>query len=79
MKAYCKEIATAPFLALFPWQDRTRIGALRKCTHLLMLPGFLIVSLVYGYASGAWLGLAVCAAVGFAAAYVIAAAATIWY
>ncbi|KIL39266.1 hypothetical protein SD70_20885 [Gordoniibacillus kamchatkensis] len=79
MKAYCKEVAAAPFLALLPWRDRTRIGALRKCTHLLMLPGFLVVSAAFGYAVGGWIGAAVFAAAGFAIAYFIAAVATIWY
>lgn len=79
MKLYGKEIMAAPFVTMFPWLDRTRIGTLRKCTHLLMLPGFLLISAVYGYTVGAWLGVLLLAALGLAAAYFIAAVVTIWY
>jgi energy-coupling factor transporter ATP-binding protein EcfA2 len=79
MKSYCKEVAAAPFLQLFPWTDRTKIGALRKCTHLLMLPAFMVLSLLMGFVSGAWVGVLFMAVFGFAAAYFISAVVTIWY
>lgn len=79
MKQYGKEAMTAPFVTMFPWRDRTRIGTLRKCTHLLTVPGFLLISLVYGYTVGAWLGIVLLAILGMGAAYLVAAVVTIWY
>lgn len=55
-KSYYKEVISSGFVQLFRWKAEDKSEAARVSMFLLMLPGFLLVSLVIGFQTFSWIG-----------------------
>ncbi|GAV22263.1 membrane protein [Carboxydothermus pertinax] len=53
---YWQEITKAPFLQMFAWKREDKALALQKFLFLMSLPGVLLLSLIVGYQTFAWIG-----------------------
>jgi ABC-2 type transport system permease protein len=78
LKSYWKEVGSAPFVQMFPWTDRDKMTAASKAVFLMMLPGFLLLSVVAGFSAFSWLGALAGIPVGWIAAYGTASIIAPW-
>lgn len=56
---YWREITDSPFVRLFTWEESDYLAAAEKSIFYLMLPGFLIISLIVGWQVFSWTGIPV--------------------
>ena len=71
VNSYYKEVISSGFVQLFRWKTEDKIRAARISMFLLMLPGFLLVSLVIGFQTFSWIGACVVLPAGFALSYYV--------
>lgn len=71
-KSYYQEVFSSSFVQLFYWKAEDKREAARGSMFLLMLPGFLVVSLVFGFQILSWIGACVALPAGIALAYYVA-------
>lgn len=68
-KSYYKEVVSSDFVQLFRWKAEDKSEAARGFMFLLMLPGFLLISLVFGFQTFSWIGACVALPAGITLGY----------
>lgn len=69
LKIYWGEVMASDFVRMFTWKDTDRLTAAGKAIFLMALPGFLIVSLAFGFSSFSMFGAITIIPIGALIAY----------
>lgn len=70
--SYYKKVVSSSFVQLFRWKAEDKSEAARGSMFLLMLPGFLLVGLVFGFQTFSWIGACVALPAGITLGYYVA-------
>ena len=70
--SYYKEVISSGFVQLFRWKSEDKSKAARGSMFLLMLPGFLLVSLAIGFQTFSWIGACIVLPAGITLGYFVA-------
>jgi len=68
---YWKEAVSSDFVQLFQWKSGDKSAAAGKSMFLLMLPGFLLISLAAGWQTFSWMGACLALPAGIVLGYYI--------
>lgn len=78
LKNYWKDTLTSDFVQLFPWKQMDKIAGAQKAVFIMVLPGFLLITLVLGLSSFSWLGALLMMPIGYYVVYGISHIMTPW-
>lgn len=78
LKIYWVEVMTSEFVRMFTWKDADRMQAAGKAIFLMALPGFIIVSLAFGFSAFSIVGAIAMIPIGGLLAYGISHTLAPW-